>query len=182
MVKLREEQTRLQGLLKETITLLCKNGLSFDNGFSIDALIGITTDDRETFIVKLEETVDCLNFDDDQADDEKAYDDADDKPSVSRKRSAGRDATSTPLKRHRSDSIDADPGEVDDEDWQPEQDGDESATVKKELTYDEDAQVDDADPDGGFDASYDSSTSANDTRTPGSKQVGTRRLSFAISQ
>ena len=104
------------------------------------------------------------------------------RPSVSRKRSAGRDATSTPLKRHRSNSIDADPGEVDDEDWQPEQDGDESATVKKELTYDEDAQVDDADPDGGFDASYDSSTSANDTRTPGSKQVGTRCLSFAISQ
>ena len=57
MVKLREDQARLQGLLKETITLLCKNGLQFSKGFNIEALIGITTDDQDVFLVNIKETV-----------------------------------------------------------------------------------------------------------------------------
>ena len=56
-MKLRQDQVKLQGLLKETITVLCKNGIEFRDGFVIDALIGITTDNQSTFLIKLEETV-----------------------------------------------------------------------------------------------------------------------------
>ena len=56
-MKLRQDQVKLQGLLKETITVLCKNGVEFRDGFAIDALIGITTDNQSTFLIKLEETV-----------------------------------------------------------------------------------------------------------------------------
>ena len=41
---LREDQVRLQGLLKEAITLLGTNGLQFHNEFSVETLIGTTID------------------------------------------------------------------------------------------------------------------------------------------
>ena len=63
-MKLRDEQVRLWGLLRETITLLCKNGLRYENKFVIDALIGITTDDCETFLVKLEEEISAADDND----------------------------------------------------------------------------------------------------------------------
>jgi len=45
-------------LLKETITLLCKNGLHFKSKFSIEAVIGITLDEGDdVFIVSINETV-----------------------------------------------------------------------------------------------------------------------------
>ena len=71
-MKLREDQERLQGLLKETITLLCKNGLHFKKNFQVKALIGITTDDDSLFMVDINETVgeatDGIDGDDSQLD------------------------------------------------------------------------------------------------------------------
>ena len=63
-MKLKEDQATLQALLRETIVLLCKNGLQFNKGLSIDALIGITTDDESTFLLKLEETIGDVDTDD----------------------------------------------------------------------------------------------------------------------
>ena len=56
-MRLNAEKLNLLNLLKDTIPLLCKNSLQFSKGFVIDALIGITTDDASTFLLKLEETV-----------------------------------------------------------------------------------------------------------------------------
>ena len=56
-MKLKPEQQRLKDLLTDTITLLCKNGLQFSKEFSVDALIGITLDNNEVFLVRIDESV-----------------------------------------------------------------------------------------------------------------------------
>ena len=104
-MRLREGQSRLQGLLKETITLLCKNGLYFTNGFIIDALIGITTDDSETFLLKLEETVGVVG---DKQNTEIEQADVSGKSRASQKRLSHGNTRSTPTKRRRADSDDDD--------------------------------------------------------------------------
>ena len=57
MVVLSEDRERLRLLMTETITLLCKNGLKFKSEFSISALVGITLDQNEVFLVEIKETV-----------------------------------------------------------------------------------------------------------------------------
>ena len=54
---LKPDQQRIRDLLSETITLLCRNGLHFESQFSIDALIGITLDVDDVFLVSIKETV-----------------------------------------------------------------------------------------------------------------------------
>lgn len=54
---LTTDKERLKNLLIETITLLCKNGLDFQSEFSVDALIGITLDQKDVFLVTIKETV-----------------------------------------------------------------------------------------------------------------------------
>ena len=54
---LKPDQERLKKMIKETLTLLCKNGLAFDVHFSIEALIGVTLDDKDVFLVNINELV-----------------------------------------------------------------------------------------------------------------------------
>lgn len=54
---LSADQQRVKTLLTETITLLCKNGLHFKTEFSIEALIGITLDEDDVFLVSIKETI-----------------------------------------------------------------------------------------------------------------------------
>lgn len=54
---LKADQVRVKALLAETITLLCKNGLHFKAKFSIQALIGITLDEEDVFLVNINETI-----------------------------------------------------------------------------------------------------------------------------
>lgn len=56
-MKLKEDQARIKELLKDTITLLCKNGLQYKAGFSVEALIGITLDEEDVFLVNIKESV-----------------------------------------------------------------------------------------------------------------------------
>ena len=56
-MKLRPDQERVRALICDTLTLLCKNGLKYDFEFSVDALIGITLDKGEVFLVNISETV-----------------------------------------------------------------------------------------------------------------------------
>ena len=108
-MKLREDQRKLQTLLKETITLLCKNSLQSSKGFVIDALIGITTDDASTFLLKLEETVGDVDVEDNVNSKEYDADDAGRRRSrSSRKRPPDGDTRRTDSKRHRSDDDDWD--------------------------------------------------------------------------
>ena len=107
-MKMRQEQLKLQILLKETITLLCKNGLEFNNGFVVNALIGITTDDSETFLVKLEEKVGDVTGDGDVVDraSNRTADGRGRRSRALRKRRTGRNDDVTPTKRQRADSDD----------------------------------------------------------------------------
>lgn len=54
---LKVEQERVKTLLADTITLLCRNGLSFKSEFCISALIGITLDKHDVFLVDIRETI-----------------------------------------------------------------------------------------------------------------------------
>ena len=52
----------MKALLTEAIMMLCKSGLSYDCEFSIEALIGVTLDKNEIFLVNIKETVSKLSF------------------------------------------------------------------------------------------------------------------------
>ena len=52
---LKSDQQRIKTLLQEAIPLLCKNGLSYQSEFSIEALIGITLDQNDVFLVNINE-------------------------------------------------------------------------------------------------------------------------------
>ena len=54
---LKPDQQRIRALLTETIMLLCKNGLHFKSQFSVEALIGITLDESEVFLISIKETL-----------------------------------------------------------------------------------------------------------------------------
>jgi len=54
---LTPDQDRVKSLLTETITLLCKNGLTFNSVFSIEALVGITLDNSHVILININETV-----------------------------------------------------------------------------------------------------------------------------
>lgn len=54
---LKADQMRVKALLTETITLLCKNGLNYQSEFAIEALIGITLDQDDVFLVSIKETI-----------------------------------------------------------------------------------------------------------------------------
>lgn len=54
---LKQDQQRIKALLCEAISLLCQSSLHFKSEFSIEALIGITLDQDDVFLVSIKETV-----------------------------------------------------------------------------------------------------------------------------
>ena len=52
---MRPEQERVKNLLSDTVTLLCKNGLTYKGELHIEALIGITLDKSDVFLVHINE-------------------------------------------------------------------------------------------------------------------------------
>ena len=77
---LKADRERVKALLTETITLLCKNGLNYQSEFAIEALIGITLDRDDVFLVSIKETI-CIDlgidkgydFHDDRRDDRREF-------------------------------------------------------------------------------------------------------------
>ena len=77
---LKADRERVKALLTETITLLCKNGLNYQSEFAIEALIGITLDRDDVFLVSIKETI-CsdlgidkgYDFHDDHRDDRREF-------------------------------------------------------------------------------------------------------------
>ena len=53
----KPDQQKMQQLLSEAITVLCKNGLNYESHVNVEALIGITLDDDEVFLVSVRETI-----------------------------------------------------------------------------------------------------------------------------
>ena len=53
----KEERERIKVLLKDTITILIKNGLEYKHSLSLEALIGVTLDEDDVFLVSINELV-----------------------------------------------------------------------------------------------------------------------------
>ena len=68
------EQERVRHLLAEALPMLCKSGLNFSSEFSVEALIGITLDKKDVFLVSVKETFKSENEDGDSSAPEKSID------------------------------------------------------------------------------------------------------------
>jgi len=53
----------MQTVLKDTIVLLCQNGLQFQSEFKLEALVAITVDESEVLLVSIKETVHAKSTD-----------------------------------------------------------------------------------------------------------------------
>ena len=52
---MKPDQERVNNLLRDTVTLLCKNGLTYSDELRVEALIGITVDSNDVFLVHINE-------------------------------------------------------------------------------------------------------------------------------
>lgn len=52
-----DQQTRVRSLLTDAVTLLCRTGLRYNAGFTVEGLLGITIDNADVFLVNIRETV-----------------------------------------------------------------------------------------------------------------------------
>ena len=57
MATLKNEQRKLQALLRDAVTLLCKSSLTYTREVSVEGLLGITVDNDDVFLVNLHEIV-----------------------------------------------------------------------------------------------------------------------------
>jgi len=53
---MKPEQERVKTVLIDTVALLCKNGLSYERELKVQAVIGVTVDENDVFIVHINET------------------------------------------------------------------------------------------------------------------------------
>jgi len=54
--EMKAEQERVKTVLTDTVSLLCKNGLSYKRELKIQAVIGVTVDDGDVFLVHIDES------------------------------------------------------------------------------------------------------------------------------
>lgn len=52
---MKVDQERVRHLVTETVTALCKNGLKHHKTISVQGLIGVTLDDSEVFLIRIDE-------------------------------------------------------------------------------------------------------------------------------
>ena len=52
---MKPDQERVNNLLRDTVTLLCKNGLTYNDELRVEALIGVTVDSNDVFLVHINE-------------------------------------------------------------------------------------------------------------------------------
>ena len=67
-------QERLIALVKDTISLLCKNGLEYNQEFCVEGLLGVTLDKDEVFLIPIKELVADKGVSTTDATDEAAFD------------------------------------------------------------------------------------------------------------
>jgi len=53
---MKPDHERVTKLLTDTVTLLCKNGLSYDRELRIQGLLGITVDSNDVFLVPINDS------------------------------------------------------------------------------------------------------------------------------
>ena len=54
---MKADLERVKTVLKDTITSLCRNGLTFKSNLCVEALIGVTLDDDDVFLISIHELV-----------------------------------------------------------------------------------------------------------------------------
>ncbi len=62
---MKPDQERVKNLLTDTVTLLCKNGLFFNDELRIEGLLGVTIDNKDAFFVHISEKFMSVNDKDD---------------------------------------------------------------------------------------------------------------------
>jgi len=55
-VQMKPEQERVKTVLTDTVALLCKSGLSYKHELKVEAVIGVTVDETDVFIVHINES------------------------------------------------------------------------------------------------------------------------------
>ena len=53
---MKPDQERVKNLLTDTVTMLCRNGLGYQDELRVEGLIGITLDNNEVFLVPIQQT------------------------------------------------------------------------------------------------------------------------------
>ena len=53
---MKPDQERVKNLLTDTVSLLCRNGLAYQDELKVEGLIGITLDNNEVFLVHINQT------------------------------------------------------------------------------------------------------------------------------
>ncbi len=150
---LSTEQAKIQALLQETITLLCKNGLEYKEEFSVEALIGVTLDRDKVLLLSVKETVqtskdgilgDCKSV----ASLDETVESLTDKDQEPERSFAGHGTSNKRL--HESDPDVADEGSSSDTDLPENPDGGESSdeSPMKRLKYDHPNSVNESNWDG----------------------------------
>ena len=61
-VAVTDNQENVNALLNEAITILCKNGLDYENEFTIKGLLGITLDSKEIFLLSINKQIKSDNM------------------------------------------------------------------------------------------------------------------------
>lgn len=59
MHTMKLDQDRIQTLLKDTVVMLCRNGLVYQSEIRIQGLLGITVDSSDVFLVSMDEIINC---------------------------------------------------------------------------------------------------------------------------
>ena len=52
-MKMSAERKMLVKMIRESVSLMCKTSLKYDNKLTIDGILGITLDDEDLFMVKV---------------------------------------------------------------------------------------------------------------------------------
>ena len=53
----KEEQDKVRALLREAVTVLCRNGLTYTRELTVEGLLGITLDNQDVFLVSINECI-----------------------------------------------------------------------------------------------------------------------------
>lgn len=64
------EQERIRSLLVDTISLLCRNGLHFENELRVQAVVGVTVDKEKCFLVHINKCFERKTLDDEDCENE----------------------------------------------------------------------------------------------------------------
>jgi len=54
---MREEREKLRKLLRDTVSMLCRNSLQYERHLRIEGVIGITVDDDDAFLIHINDNV-----------------------------------------------------------------------------------------------------------------------------